>query len=349
VLLGLLASPNICSRHWIFEQYDQQVMVNTVVLPGGDAAVLRIGDSGRGEVTTRGIAVSSDCNGRYCYLDPYVGAQIAFAEAARNVACVGGEPAAITDCLNFGNPEKPEVFWTFVESVRGLADACRAFGVPVISGNVSFYNESFGQPIYPTPTVGLVGVLEDVTKYATVGFKAEGDVIVLLGETYAELGGSEYLKVEHGVVAGRPPALDLDLEHAVQATVREAVRAGIARSAHDCSEGGVAVALAECCIAGGIGADVHLEDDLVPAASLFSESQSRIVVSVAEADTDRLIDLALTNEVPYSVIGTVGGDRLEIDERLSLTVDELRDAYEPALERLVHGVETLASEELREG
>ena len=170
-LLALLASPNICSRHWIWEQYDHQVMVNTVVLPGSDAAVLRVGDTGRGEVSNRGIAVSSDCNGRYCYLDPYVGAQIAFAEAARNVACSGGRAAAITDCLNFGNPEKPEVFWTFYESIRGLADACTAFGVPVISGNVSFYNESFGQPIYPTPTVGLVGLLEDVEDHCTMGFK----------------------------------------------------------------------------------------------------------------------------------------------------------------------------------
>ncbi|MBA4370273.1 MAG: phosphoribosylformylglycinamidine synthase subunit PurL, partial [Coriobacteriaceae bacterium] len=219
-LLTLLSSPNICSRRWIWEQYDHQVMLDTVVLPGSDAAVLRIGDG------TRGIAVATDCNGRYCYLDPYVGAQIAFAEAARNVACAGGDPAAITDCLNFGNPEKPEVFWTFHESVRGLADACRAFGVPVISGNVSFYNESFGQPIYPTPTVGVVGLVEDVRLAPTVAFKDAGDVIVLVGETADELGGSEYLKVLHGVVAGRPPALDLELERDVQAAVREAVRAG---------------------------------------------------------------------------------------------------------------------------
>src|SRR5659263_425801 len=163
-------------------------MLNSLVLPGSDAAVLRIADTGRA------IAVSSDCNGRYCYLDPYVGAQIAFVEAARNVACAGGRPAAITDCLNFGSPEKPEVFWTFHEAVRGMADACKAFEVPVISGNVSFYNESFGQPIYPTPTVGLVGLIDDISHYGTMDFKAEGDVIVLIGETLDELGGSEYLK-----------------------------------------------------------------------------------------------------------------------------------------------------------
>ncbi len=353
VFLGLLASPNICSRHWIWEQYDNQVMVNTVVLPGGDAAVLRVGDSGRGEVTNRGIAASSDCNGRYCYLDPYVGAQIAFAEAARNVSCVGGEPAAITDCLNFGNPEKPEVFWTFYESVRGLADACNAFGVPVISGNVSFYNESFGAAIYPTPTVGLVGLLEDVTKHATIAFKAEDDVVVLLGESLPELGGSEYLKVEHGVVAGRPPAIDLDLEMRVQVAVREAICGGIVRSAHDCSEGGIAIAIAECCIAGGLGADVHLEDDLPAVASLFGETQSRIVVSVAEANTDALIDIALAHGVPFAVLGEVGGDTLAVSgpagELVEASLDELVEAYVPTLERLVHGSDTLTSEELHEG
>ena len=260
------------------------------MLPGSDAAVLRIGDTGRGEMTNRAIAASSDCNGRYCYLDPYVGAQIAFAEAARNVACSGGVPAAITDCLNFGNPEKPEVFWTFDESVRGLSDACRAFGVPVISGNVSFYNESFGQPIYPTPTVGLVGCSTTSSPALHAAFKDEGDVIVLLGETAEELGGSEYLKVEHGVVSGAPPALDLELERDVQQAVLAGIRAGLIKSAHDCSEGGLAVTLAESCIAGDLGADVHLHDDLHPVASLFGETQSRIVVTVADDDAEKLVD-----------------------------------------------------------
>lgn len=348
VLLGLLASPNICSRRWIWEQYDHQVMLNTVVLPGSDAAVLRIGATGRGEVTRRGVAVSSDCNGRYCYLDPYTGAQIALAEAARNVSCAGGEPAAITDCLNFGNPEKPEVFWTFHEAVRGLADACRAFGVPVISGNVSFYNESFGQPIYPTPTVGLVGVLEDVDRHCTLSFKDEGDVIVLIGESENELGGSEYLLVEHETVAGMPPALDIEVEVAVQKAVRDAIGAGLLKSAHDCAEGGIAVTLAESCMAGGIGAEVHLHDDVHPVASLFGETQSRIVVTVAETDADALVERLVAAEVPYSVIGTVGGERLAICERLDVSLDELRDAYEPTLERLVHADETLQSEELTE-
>jgi phosphoribosylformylglycinamidine synthase II len=337
IVLRLLASPNICSRRWIYRQYDHQVMVNTLVLPGSDAAVIRIGDTGRGEMTQRAIAASTDCNGRYCYLDPYVGAQIAFVEAARNVACAGGRPAAITDCLNFGNPEKPEVFWTFLEAVRGLADACRAFGVPVISGNVSFYNESFGSPIYPTPTVGLVGILEDASKRTTMAFKDEGDVIVLLGETDDELGGSEYLKVVHGMVAGRPPVVDLEGERAVHEALLEAIETGLVKSAHDCSEGGAAVALAECCIAGGIGARVALDDGLDPAASLFSETQARVFVTCAEADAEALVETLLKHGVPYSVIGEVGGDRLVIEEKVDLPVEALNAAWGPTLEALVHG------------
>jgi phosphoribosylformylglycinamidine synthase len=341
VLLGLLASPNICSRKWIWEQYDHQVILNTVVLPGGDAAVLRIGDAGRG------IAMSSDCNGRYCYLDPYVGAQIAFAEAARNVSASGGDPAAITDCLNFGSPEKPEVFWTFHEAIRGLSDACRYFGVPVISGNVSFYNESFGSPIYPTPTVGLVGLLDDVEKHATVAFKDDGDVVVLVGESLAELGGSEYLKLEHGLVSGRPPALDLELERDVQAAVRDAIRVGLVKGAHDCSEGGLAVTLAESCLAGNVGADIHLDDDLHPAASLFGETQSRIVVTVAEKDAEALVALLIDHDVPYAVLGTVGGERLAIEGKVDLSLDDMRDAFEPTLAMLVAG--TVSSDELHQG
>ena len=341
VLLGLLASPNICSRRWIWEQYDHQVMLNTVVLPGSDAAVLRIGDDGRG------IAVSADCNGRYCYLDPYVGAQIALAEASRNVACSGGQPAAITDCLNFGNPEKPEVFYTFYEAIRGLSDACKAWDIPVISGNVSFYNESFGSPIYPTPTIGLVGVMDDVTKNATAGFKDEGDVVFLIGESLDELGGSEYLKVEHGMVAGRPPALDLDLERDVQQACLEGIRAGLVKSAHDCSEGGLAVTLAESCLAGRIGADIHLHDDLHPVSSLFGETQSRIVVTVAESAADEFVTMLLSHEVPYGVIGTVGGERLTICERLDLSLDDLASAFEPTLAVLVHGA--VQTEEIFEG
>jgi phosphoribosylformylglycinamidine synthase subunit PurL len=341
-LLRLLAAPNICSRAWIYRQYDQQVLLNTLVLPGGDAGVLRIADTGRA------IAVSSDCNGRYCYLDPYVGAQIAFAEAARNVACSGGRPAAITDCLNFGNPEKPEVFWTFYESVRGMSDACKTFGVPVISGNVSFYNESFGSPIYPTPTVGLVGVLEDASKRVTMPFKDAGDVVVLLGETAEELGGSEYLSTVHGIIAGRPPALDIADELAIHRALLDAIEAGLVKSAHDCSEGGIAVALAESAIAGGIGATVALDDDLAPVYSLFSETQGRIVLTVSEESADSFVELLVGHNVPYSVIGEVGGDRLVVEDKLDVSVDALREAWAPALERLVGG-DAPISEQLVEG
>lgn len=337
VLLRLLASPNICSRRWIWEQYDHQVMVNTVVLPGSDAAVLRIGNTGRGETSDRGIAVSSDCNGRYCYLDPYTGAQIAFAEAARNVACSGGRPAAITDCLNFGNPEKPEVYWTFHESVRGLADACTAFGVPVISGNVSFYNESFGQPIYPTPTVGLVGLLDYVEDHCTMDFKREGDAVVLLGRTKNELGGSEYLKVEHGLVAGRPPRVDLVDEKLLNDFLVTAIRTGIVRSAHDCSEGGLGVALAECCMAGGLGASVKLGDELPGVASLFSESQGRVIVTCDPEHFDALKQLAVTHATRCVNVGEVGGDRLKIKGLVDVSLEEMDAAFAPTLERLVHG------------
>jgi phosphoribosylformylglycinamidine synthase len=342
VLLRLLASPNVCSRAWIYRQYDQQVMLNTLVLPGSDAGVLRIADTGRA------IAVSTDCNGRYCHLDPYTGAQIAFAEAARNVACAGGRPAAITDCLNFGNPEKPEVFWTFHESVRGIADACKAFGVPVISGNVSFYNESFGNPINPTPTVGLVGVLQDASKRVTMAFKDAGDVVVLLGETADELGGSEYLSVVHGVAAGMPPALVIEDELAVQRALLDAIEAGLVKSAHDCSEGGAAVSLAECAIAGGLGASVALDDDLAPVASLFSETQGRIVLTCAESDAEALTDLLVARNVPFSVIGEVGGDRLAIEGKLVVPLTALRAAWVPTLERLVAGDAPL-TEQLAEG
>jgi phosphoribosylformylglycinamidine synthase II len=348
VLCRVLASPNVCSRAWIYRQYDHQVMANTLVLPGGDAAVVRIGDTGRGEMTTTAIAVSSDCNGRYCYLDPYVGAQIAFAEAARNVACSGGKPAAITDCLNFGNPEKPEVFWAFHESVRGLSDACKAFGVPVISGNVSFYNESFGKPIYPTPVVGLVGVLADASKRVTMPFKDAGDVIVLLGETESELGGSEYLKVVHDLVAGRPPALDVAAEKAVHTALLEAIGAGLVKSAHDCSEGGVAVALAECCIVSGLGAAVALDDDLAAVDSLFSETQGRVVVTCTESDAEALLSVFAGYDVPWSVIGDVGGDRLTVEDKVDLPIEALQAAWGPTLESLVHG-DPPATEELREG
>jgi phosphoribosylformylglycinamidine synthase len=387
-LIRLLASSNISSRAWIYRQYDHQVMNNTAVLPGADAAVLRIGDTGRGQMTKRGIAVSTDCNGRWCYLDPYRGAQAALAEGMRNLACVGAMPAAITDCLNFGNPEKPEVYWTFVAAVDGLSEACSYLEIPVISGNVSFYNESFGRAIYPTPTIGIVGLVEDVeaTTACSTGFKQEGDTIILVGQTYDELGGSEYLKVEHGLVDGVIPALDLELERDVAAVVRNAVQQGLLSSAHDLSSGGLAVALAECCIASGgggrcgsglggnglggngqggyglggsglggtgqggngrrgngLGACVvlDLDDDspLSPAAALFAESNSRILVSLPEEKVDTFIDHLLTAEVPYSILGEVTGDHLQIEGMIAAPVAELANLYKQALEQQVNQVD----------
>ncbi len=337
-LLDVLASPNICSKHWIYEQYDHQVMCNTVVVPGAaDAAVLRIGDTGRGEVTSRAIAISTDCNGRYVYLNPRRGAQIALAEACRNVSCTGATPAGVTDCLNFGSPEKPEVYWTFVEAVTGLAQACRAFGVPVVSGNVSFYNESFGAPIYPTPTVGVVGTLEDVGAHMTQDFKAAGDKIILIGETLDELGGSAWLKERFGLTAGEIPALDLALEASVQAITRELIVRGLINSAHDCSEGGLAVALAESCLTGGMGADVAFDNDLPTAASLFSETQSRVLVSAAPDRVDEVLDYLVAAELPFSVLGEVrtAAEGIRILDAVELSFEDARAAWEDTLPRLM--------------
>jgi len=338
VLLQLLASPNICSKRWVYEQYDHQVMCNTVVVPGAaDAAVLRIGDTGRGQMTDRAIAISTDCNGRYVYLNPRRGAALALAEACRNVSCTGATPVAVTDCLNFGSPEKPEVYWTFVEAVTGLAEACRAFDVAVVSGNVSFYNESFGAPIYPTPTVGVVGTLEDASAHMTQDFKAAGDVIVLIGQTEDELGGSAYLQERFGLAAGEIPALDIDLERAVQEAVRGLVAQGLIRSAHDCSEGGLAVALAESCLAGGLGADVAFDDDLCATSSLFSETQSRVLVSAAPANLDALLDCLESADVPYSVLGEVAprAAGITILDKLSVSFEQARSAFEDTLPRLM--------------
>ncbi|MBX6342155.1 MAG: phosphoribosylformylglycinamidine synthase subunit PurL, partial [Thermomicrobiaceae bacterium] len=251
-LLRLLASPNVASRAPIYETYDYTILSNTVVEPGaGDAAVLRV------KGTRLGIAVKTDCNPRYCFLDPYLGGMHAVAEAARNVSCVGAEPLAITNCLNFGNPEKPEVYFQLQRAIDGMAAACRALGTPVVSGNVSLYNESGEEAILPTPTVGMVGRLEDVERRVGMGF-AGGGAVYLLGPVKATLGASEYVAVAHGLSAGAPPALDLDLERRVQGATRAAVAAGEVTAAHDCSEGGLAVALAECCVVGGVGCRVDV-------------------------------------------------------------------------------------------
>jgi phosphoribosylformylglycinamidine synthase len=331
-LKQLLAAPNIASKEWIFRQYDHFVRGNTVVAPGADAAVIRV------KHTKKGLALTVDGNSRYCYLDPYVGGVIAVAEAARNLACVGARPIGLTDCLNFGSPENPAVMWQFAEVIRGMRDACIALKVPVVSGNVSFYNDTDGTPIYPTPTIGMVGLLEQVEKTVTPWFKSAGDFVVLLGRSRDEIGGSEYLKSIHGQTRGTPPWIDLKTEQAVQNCCREAIEEGLLRSAHDVSEGGLAVALAECCMAGSdkpLGVRIDALKMNRADAFLFSESQSRIIVSVAEEKLAGLREVAARHSVPLQVIGTVGGNRFVIQPLLAVPVEELRAAWSGGLtERL---------------
>ena len=329
ILLRLLASPNIASKEGVYRQYDHQVQTNTVVAPGGDGAVLRIKGTGKA------IALTNDGNGRYCYLDPYQGGAIAVAEAARNLSCSGAEPRAITDCLNFGNPERPEVYYQLEECIKGRAQACRTLGIPVISGNVSLYNETRGEAVYPTPVVGMLGIIDDVARHCTVSFKQEGDAVFLLGagtEETATLGGSEYLECIHGRVAGRP-GIDLELELRVQKCCREAIRRGLVNSAHDCSEGGLAVALAECCITGNMGFEGKVEVMGRVDTALFGEGQSRIVVSVEPDKMGKLEKLAARRRVPLRRLGVVGGSRFVLKGLVDLPLEEVAKAWMTGLEQ----------------
>jgi phosphoribosylformylglycinamidine synthase len=333
VLKALLSAPGIASKESVYRQYDHQVQTNTLVAPGADAAVLRIKGS------SRGIALSTDGNGRYCQLDPYVGGMIAVAEACRNVACTGAEPVALTDCLNFGNPEKPEIYYQLEECVKGIAEASRALGAPVISGNVSLYNESRGEAIYPTPVIGALGLLEDSTRHASIGFDAPGDVVMLLGAPAVHgearaLSGSEYLEQVHGLVAGRP-TIDIELEKAVQRTCRRLVRAGLVRSAHDLSDGGLAVALAESCIAGNLGFRGDFAVSGRWDAALFGEYQSRVVVSMSPDALPEVRDICAEESAPYVRLGECGGGSLEIEGLIDVLVSDLEDAWRNGLERAV--------------
>ncbi|GBD21912.1 Phosphoribosylformylglycinamidine synthase subunit PurL [bacterium HR28] len=328
-LLALLRSPNIASRRPIYRTYDHTILTNTVLPPGqGDAAVLRV----KGH--RFGIALKTDCNPRYCLLEPRLGAQHAVAEATRNVSCVGAEPLAITDCLNFGNPERPEVYYQLVQAIEGMAEACTVLGVPVVSGNVSLYNETEGRSIPPTPVVGVVGKLSDVHRHVGLGFAGEGKVF-LLGPQSATLGASEYLAQLHGIVAGAPPNLDLELERRVQALIREAIQRGIALAAHDCSEGGLLVALAESCIVGGIGGRFRV-DELVAVngrldRTLFGEAGSRIVVQVAPGAEGAVLTLAHAYGVPVCELGHTGGDRFIVEGIVDCTLDDLAAVWRDGL------------------
>jgi phosphoribosylformylglycinamidine (FGAM) synthase-like enzyme len=320
-LVRLLASPNLASKQWVYRQYDHMVRTNTAVLPGADAAVVRIKE------TRRALAISLDGNGRYCAADPRAGARLVVAEAARNVVCVGARPLAITNCLNFASPERPEVMWSFSEVIDGMAEACRALNTPVVSGNVSFYNETDGSGILPTPVIGMVGLIEDVRRVIQPGFKKEGDLVALLGETFDDLSISEYAATVLGqttaemIANGRVPRIDLNRELAVQGACLEAAEAGLLNSAHDCSDGGLAVALAECCFsslnAAAIGAQVELNGSLPVASLLFSESPSRILVSFDEHARGAIAEIAARRNCPFTVLGHVTG---YTDGELSITV-----------------------------
>ncbi|WJQ00614.1 phosphoribosylformylglycinamidine synthase subunit PurL [Geobacillus stearothermophilus] len=324
-LLGLLAQPTIASKEWVYDQYDYMVRTNTVVAPGSDAAVVRI----RG--TNKALALTTDCNSRYLYLDPEVGGKIAVAEAARNVVCSGAKPLAITDCLNFGSPEKPEIFWQLEKAVDGMSEACRALGTPVVSGNVSLYNETNGVAVYPTPVVGMVGLIEDLSHITTQLFKQVGDLIYVIGEAKPEFGGSELQKWLEGRIFGKAPEIDLEVEARRQRQLLAAIRAGVVASAHDVAEGGLAVALAECLMGAlGLGAKVTVGGDLV--SELFGETQSRFVVSVKKEHQEafeQLVEAKRIGEVTGDGILTVNGEQGETVIRLS--VDEMRNVWKGAI------------------
>src|SRR6056297_2578873 len=325
-LLNLLNSPTIASKNWVYKQYDHMVMTNTVVGPGSDAAVIRI----KGK--DKAVALTTDNNGRYCYLDPLKGGKIAVAEAARNIVCSGGRPLAITDGLNFGNPMDPEIYWQFKNSVQGIIEACQKLKTPVIGGNVSFYNESPKGAIDPTPIIGMVGLLYSISEQVTMDFKKEGDLIYLVGKNIDELGASQYLKLKIDKVDGIVPQLDLDLEKRVQKTVRSAVKEDVIKSAHDCSEGGLAVTLAESCFENGLGINVDIDEPISDEALLFGESQSRIVVSIAPDDLHKFEEITVSNSVPYMKIGTVQGGEYKFNELINLDVGEMKSKWETAIE-----------------
>jgi phosphoribosylformylglycinamidine synthase len=354
----LFASPNVASKEWVYRQYDHMVRTNTAILPGADAAVVRIKE------TRRALAMCLDGNGRYCAANPHEGAKLIVAEAARNVVCVGARPLAVTNCLNFPSPERPEVMWAFSETIDGMAEACRAFDTPVISGNVSFYNETEGQGILPTPVIGMVGLVEEVSRVIQPGFKREGDVIALLGTTNDDLSISEYAATVRGytteemIAHGRVPSLSLEREKAVQETCLRAAAEGLLRSAHDCADGGLGVAIAESCFSSlnraHIGADIALNSNARPNSSardraanaLFSESPSRIIVSLAESAITRVREIASELNCPFALLGRVGGNRLNIKiddrEEIDAGVEELEDIWRTSLSRRL-GAEVLAA------
>jgi phosphoribosylformylglycinamidine synthase len=320
----VFSSPNIVSKRWVYEQYDYMVRTNSVIKPGGDAAVVRI------KGTEKAISTKTDCNARYVYLDPRRGAAIAVAESARNVVCTGAKPVAVTNCLNFGNPYKPEVFWQFKEAIAGMGESCRALDTPVTGGNVSFYNESETYRVYPTPVIGMLGIIDDQRHITPAGFQHEGDLAYLIGSTLSELGGSEYLKQVHHKVAGIPPHLDLELEKRVQQATLDAIRSGWVQSCHDLADGGLAIALAECCIMNesrALGLRAKLNSELPAYMLAFSESQSRFILSVQKDEKDRVEKHYRDNNIPFEFIGEVGGDTFSLNDYFEFSLKELKNIY----------------------
>src|SRR4051794_40646001 len=317
-LMRLVASPNLCDKSWITDQYDRYVRGNSVLAQPEDAGMLRID-----EATGLGGALATDCNGRFALLDPYAGAQLALAEAYRNVACSGAEPVAVTDCLNFGSPEDPAIMWQFTQAIDGLVDGCRALGTPVTGGDVSFFNQTRTTPILPAPVVGVMGVIDDVTRRTPVGFAVEGDPVFLLGETRDELDGSAWAGVVHDHLGGRPPQVDLAHEQRLATVLVRGSRRGLLRSAHDLADGGLAQALVESCLRRDLGVDVVLPDDLDPFVALFSESAGRVLVSLTPDAEDDLLALCRELGVPVVRVGTVTSaaePRLTVSGQFSLSV-----------------------------
>jgi phosphoribosylformylglycinamidine synthase II len=328
-VLRLIASPNLADKTWVLEQYDHRVRGNTVLAHGEDSGMLRLN-----EESGLGIALSTDGNGRYTKLDPYTGAQLALAEAYRNVAATGAKPLAVTDCLNFGSPEDPEVMWQFAEACRGLADACLELGTPVTGGNVSFYNQTGSEAIHPTPVIGVLGVIDDVARRTRSAFETEGEILLLVGETRDEFGGSEWAHVVHGHLGGLPPKLDLERERQLAEILIAGSRDGMLSAAHDLSDGGLIQAIVESCVRGGHGARVVLPSELDPFVALFSESAGRAVVVVPRSEEKRFTDMCNFRNVPVARIGVVDGDTLDVQDQFSIPLDELREAWSGTFPKL---------------
>ncbi len=328
-LLTLLGHPTLASKEWIAKKVDSNLLKGSCIPAGGDTAVYHISE------IDKPIAATVDGNGLYCYLDPFTGGKISVAGAARNLVCCGAEPLGVTDGLNFGSPYNPEVYWQFEKVISGITEACKALDVPVVSGNVSFNNESPKGAIYPTPVIGMVGVIADAKQVTSQDFKDENDLIFLLGENKEELGGSQYLRVVHNLAKGLSPQLDLTKEKGVQAAALEMITSGIAKSAKGCSEGGLAVALAESCIVGQKGASVNIDDDIRKDALLFGETQSRIIISVSSDDKDKIIEIAKKYNVSCKEIGKVKGDSLEINDLINVGVSDLDKTYKQAIPKIV--------------